>query len=262
MSKDRVDDFVQFSKGLTSMPEGIHSGGTGEQSMAGLVPMVVEQTTRGERSYDIFSRLLKERIVFIGTPINDQIANLTVAQLLYLSSEDADRDINLYINSPGGVIYSGLAVYDTMQYIQAPVATICVGLAASMGSVLLAAGSEGRRAALPNSRVMIHQPMGGAEGQASDIEIQAQEIMGLKKRIFEILAKHTDKDADTIREDADRNYWLSARESKDYGLVDTVLEQRPGGPSTNGQAGTGGTSSTGGDGSGDEGPSTAGGSES
>lgn len=260
MSNDRVDDFVQFSKGITSMPEGIYSGGTGEQSMAGLVPMVVEQTTRGERSYDIFSRLLKERIVFIGTPINDQIANLTVAQLLYLSSEDADRDINLYINSPGGVIYSGLAVYDTMQYIQAPVATICVGLAASMGSVLLAAGSEGHRAALPNSRVMMHQPMGSAEGQASDIEIQAQEVMWLKQRLFEILAEHTDKDADTIREDADRNYWLSAQESKEYGLVDTVLEQRSGGPSSNGQA-TGSSSAGGDSGGGEEGPSTAGGSE-
>jgi ATP-dependent Clp protease protease subunit len=254
---DQVDDFVKFSKGLTSMPEGIYSGGTGEQSMAGLVPMVVEQTTRGERSYDIFSRLLKERIVFIGTPINDQIANLTVAQLLYLSSEDAERDINLYINSPGGVIYSGLAVYDTMQYIQAPVATICVGLAASMGSVLLAAGAEDRRAALPNSRVMMHQPMGGAEGQASDIEIQAQEIMWLKQRLFDILARHTGKDADTIREDADRNYWLSAQEAQDYGLVDNVLEQRPGAPGgSNGQAPGSGDGSAGTD---DDGPTTAGG---
>ena len=254
---DQVDDFVKFSKGLTSMPEGIYSGGAGEQSMAGLVPMVVEQTTRGERSYDIFSRLLKERIVFIGTPINDQIANLTVAQLLYLSSEDAERDINLYINSPGGVIYSGLAVYDTMQYIQAPVATICVGLAASMGSVLLAAGEEGRRAALPNSRVMMHQPMGGAEGQASDIEIQAQEIMWLKERLFEIIGRHSNKDPDQVREDADRNYWLSAEEAKDYGLVDNVLSQRSGAPGrTNGQA-PGGDSSGGG--GGDGGPATAGG---
>jgi len=249
---ESVDDFVNFSKGLTSMPEGIYSGTTQEQSMAGLVPMVVEQTTRGERSYDIFSRLLKERIVFIGTPINDQIANLTVAQLLYLSSEDSERDINLYINSPGGVIYSGLAVYDTMQYIQAPVATICVGLAASMGSVLLAAGEEGRRAALPNSRVMMHQPMGSAEGQASDIEIQAQEVMWLKERLFEIIGEHSDKNPDQVREDADRNYWLGAQEAKDYGLVDTVLTQRPGAPSSNGQApGSAGSGS-------DEGPSTAG----
>ena len=219
-----IDDFIKFSKGLTSMPQGIYSGTTQEQSIAGLVPMVVEQTTRGERAYDIFSRLLKERIVFVGTPINDQIANLTVAQLLYLDSEDADRDINMYINSPGGVIYSGLAVYDTMQYVRAPVATICVGLAASMGSVLLAAGADGRRAALTNSRVMIHQPLGGAEGQASDIEIQAREILWLKKRLYEILAKHTGEDVETIEEDADRNYWLSAEEAKNYGLIDRVFE--------------------------------------
>ncbi len=231
-----VEDFVQFSKSLRSAPEGIYSGPFRNQSMAGLVPMVVEQTTRGERAYDIFSRLLKERIVFIGTPINDQIANLTVAQLLYLASEDPERDINLYINSPGGVIYSGLAVYDTMQYVPAPVATICVGLAASMGSVLLAAGAEGRRAALPNSRIMIHQPLGGAEGQASDIEIQAREILWLKQRLFDILAEHTGKDADTIKADADRNYWLSAEDAKDYGLIDAVLEQRSALLSSNGQA--------------------------
>lgn len=218
-----ADDFINFSKNLTSLPRSIYQGGMGDQPTSGLVPMVVEQTTRGERAYDIFSRLLKERIVFIGTPINDQIANLTVAQLLYLASEDSQRDINLYINSPGGVIYSGLGVYDTMQYVDAPVATICVGLAASMGSVLLAAGEDGRRAALPNSRVMIHQPMGGAEGQASDIEIQAREIMWLKKRLYEILALHTNKDIDQIEADADRNYWMSAEESKDYGLVDNVL---------------------------------------
>jgi ATP-dependent Clp protease protease subunit len=239
------------------MPEGIYGGTTEEQSMAGLVPMVVEQTTRGERSYDIFSRLLKENIVFIGTPINDQIANLTVAQLLYLSSENPEKNINLYINSPGGVIYSGLAVYDTMQYIQAPVATICVGLAASMGSVLLAAGAKGHRAALPNSRVMIHQPLGGAEGQASDIEIQAKEIMWLKQRLFQILSDHTGKDPEEIREDADRNYWLSAQDSKEYGLVDTVLEKRSGGPGTNGRSGG---SDGGGAGNGSEdGPSIAGG---
>jgi len=218
-----ADDFIKFSKSLTSLPRSIYQGGMGDQPTSGLVPMVVEQTTRGERAYDIFSRLLKERIVFIGTPINDQIANLTVAQLLYLASEDSQRDINLYINSPGGVIYSGLGVYDTIQYVDSPVATICVGLAASMGSVLLAAGEDGRRAALPNSRVMIHQPMGGAEGQASDIEIQAQEIMWLKKRLYEILAYHTDKDIDTIEDDADRNYWMSAEEARDYGLVDNVL---------------------------------------
>jgi ATP-dependent Clp protease protease subunit len=191
--------------------------------MAGLVPKVVEQTTRGERAYDIFSRLLKERIIFVGTPINDQIANLTVAQLLYLESESSEKDINLYINSPGGVIYSGLGVYDTMQYVESPISTICVGLAASMGSVLLAAGEDGRRACLPNSRVMIHQPMGGAEGQASDIQIQAQEVQWLKKRLYQILAHHTDRDFDEIEDDADRNYWMSAEEAQEYGLVDNVL---------------------------------------
>jgi ATP-dependent Clp protease, protease subunit len=221
-----TEDFIQFSKSLTSLPRDIYQGGMGDQPTSGLVPMVVEQTTRGERAYDIFSRLLKERIVFIGTPINDQIANLTVAQLLYLESEDSQRDINLYINSPGGVIYSGLGVYDTIQYVDAPVATICVGLAASMGSVLLAAGEDGRRAALPNSRIMIHQPLGGAEGQASDIEIQAKEIMWLKQRLYEILAMHTGKDIDQIEDDADRNYWMSAQQASDYGLVDNVLNPK------------------------------------
>jgi len=218
-----VDDFLNFSKSLTSLPSSIHQGGMGDQPMAGLVPKVVEQTTRGERAYDIFSRLLKERIIFVGTPINDQIANLTVAQLLYLESESSEKDINLYINSPGGVIYSGLGVYDTMQYVESPISTICVGLAASMGSVLLAAGEDGRRACLPNSRVMIHQPMGGAEGQASDIQIQAQEVQWLKKRLYQILAHHTDRDFDEIEDDADRNYWMSAEEAQEYGLVDNVL---------------------------------------
>ena len=219
-------DFINFSRSLTSLPGSIHDGDLGDQPMSGLVPMVVEQTTRGERAYDIFSRLLKERIVFIGTPINDQIANLTVAQLLYLTSESSEKPINLYINSPGGVIYSGLGVYDTMQYVGAPVSTICVGLAASMGSVLLAGGEDGNRACLPNSRVMIHQPMGGAEGQASDIEIQAEEIMWLKKRLYEILALHTGKSIDQIEDDADRNYWLSAEEAEEYGLVDNVLNPK------------------------------------
>lgn len=218
-----VDDFLQFSKSLTSLPQSIHDDGLGDQPISGLVPKVVEQTTRGERAYDIFSRLLKERIVFIGTPVNDQIANLTVAQLLYLESEGSNQDINLYINSPGGVIYSGLGVYDTMQYVEAPIATTCVGLAASLGSVFLAGGAEDRRACLPNSRVMMHQPMGGAQGQASDIEIQAQELAWLKKRLYQILAYHTDKGIDQIEEDADRNYWMSAEEAKEYGLVDKVL---------------------------------------
>ncbi len=239
---DNVQDFIKYSKSLTSLPSSIYSGGMGDQPMSGLVPMVVEQTTRGERAYDIFSRLLKERIVFIGTPINDQVANLTVAQLLYLASEDASRDINLYINSPGGVIYSGLGVYDTMQYVDAPVATICVGLAASMGSVLLTAGEDGRRACLPNSRVMIHQPLGGAEGQAADIEIQAQEILWLRNRLYEILARHTGQDIERIERDADRNYWMSASQAADYGLVDNVLnpqnlENLPG-STENGEADT------------------------
>lgn len=222
-----VDDFIKFSRGLTSIPDGIYSGPFRDQSIAGLVPMVVEQTSRGERAYDIFSRLLKERIIILGTPINDQIANLAVAQLLFLASEDPERNINIYVNSPGGVIYSGLAVYDTMQHVSCPVATICVGLAASMGSVLLAAGTEGRRAALPNSRIMLHQPLGGAQGQAADIEIQAREILWLKTRLYEILAKHAGKSVEQIETDADRDYWLSAYEAKEYGLIDNVLEPQP-----------------------------------
>ena len=218
-----ADDFLQFSKSLTSLPSSIHQGDLGDQPQSGLVPKVVEQTTRGERAYDIFSRLLKERIVFIGTPVNDQIANLTVAQLLYLESEGSNKPINLYINSPGGVIYSGLGVYDTMQYVDAPIATTCVGLAASMGSVLLAGGEEGQRACLPNSRVMMHQPMGGTQGQASDIEIQAKEMAWLKKRLYQILSHHTGKDINQIEEDADRNYWMSAEEAKEYGLIDSVM---------------------------------------
>jgi ATP-dependent Clp protease protease subunit len=226
------------------MPRSIYQGGMGDQPISGLVPKVVEQTKRGERAYDIFSRLLEERILFVGTPINDQIANLTVAQLLYLENEDPEQPINMYVNSPGGVVYSGLGVYDTMQYVDAPVATTCVGLAASMGSVLLAAGEEGQRACLPNARVMMHQPMGGAEGQASDIQIQAQEMAWMKQRIYQILAHHTDKDIDRIESDADRNYWMSAEETKEYGLVDTVLDQdkldlikgtRTNGEATNGE---------------------------
>ncbi len=230
-----LEDFLKFTKSL-QVPSSIYSGPFRDQSIGALVPMVVEQTTRGERAYDIFSRLLKERIVIIGTPINDTIANLTVAQLLYLTSEDPERDINLYINSPGGVVYSGLGVYDTMQYVACPVATICVGLAASMGSVLLTAGATGRRAALPNSRIMLHQPLGGAQGQASDIEIQAREILWLKRRLYEILAHHTSKSIEQIENDADRDYWLGAQEAKEYGLIDNVLETQSG-PSTNGQMG-------------------------
>ena len=191
--------------------------------MSTLVPMVVEQSSRGERAYDIFSRLLKERIIMLGTPINDAVANLMVAQLLYLASEEPEKDINIYVNSPGGVIDSGLAIYDTMQFISCEVSTICVGLAASMGSVLLAAGAPGKRAALPNSRIMVHQPLGGAQGQASDIEIQAREIMKMKKSLYGILANHTGQTPEKIEEDGDRDYWMSAAEAKDYGLIDNVL---------------------------------------
>ena len=231
-----VEDFLQFTKSLTSLPSDIYSGPSRNEPMSALVPMVVEQTTRGERAYDIYSRLLKERIVIIGTPINDQIANLAVAQLLFLASDDPDRDINLYVNSPGGAVYSGLAVYDTMQWVSCPVATICVGLAASMGSILLAGGTQGKRAALPNSRIMLHQPLSQAQGQASDIEIQAREVLWIKHRIYEILAHHTGKEVGVLEKDADRDYWLSAYESRDYGLIDNVLELKRGfKPATNGE---------------------------
>jgi len=222
-----VEDFIKFTRGITSIPSSIHSGPFQDAPIGALVPMVVEQTTRGERAYDIFSRLLKERIIIIGTPINDQIANLVVAQLLFLASEDTERDVNVYVNSPGGVVHAGLAIYDTMQYVSAPVATICVGLAASMGAVLLATGAAGKRAALPNARIMIHQPMGGAQGQASDIEIQAREILKTKQRLYEILAEHTGKSVEQIETDSDRDYWLSAEESKAYGLIDNVLARQP-----------------------------------
>lgn len=221
-----VDDFVKFTKSLTSMPEGIYSGPSNNMPMGALVPMVVEQTTRGERAYDIFSRLLKERIVLIGTPINDTVSNLAVAQLLYLASEDPERDINVYINSPGGSVYSGLAVYDTMQYVNCDVATICVGLAASMGAVLLATGANGKRAALPNSRIMIHQPLGGAQGQASDIQIQAREILKTKQKLYEILSDHSGKSTEQIEHDSDRDYWMSAAEAAEYGLIDNVLTKQ------------------------------------
>jgi ATP-dependent Clp protease protease subunit len=187
-----------------------------------LVPMVVEQTGRGERAYDIFSRLLKERIVFIGTPIDDVIASLVIAQLLFLESEDPDKDINLYINSPGGSVSSGLAIYDTMQYIRPDVSTICIGLAASMGAVLLTGGAKGKRSGLPNSRIMIHQPWGGVQGTASDISIQAEEILRTKKRLNEILAHHTGQPLEVIERDTDRDRYMSSEEAKTYGLIDTV----------------------------------------
>jgi len=189
--------------------------------------MVVEQSSRGERAYDIFSRLLKERIIMLGTPINDNVATLMVAQLLYLTSEDPTRDINIYVNSPGGSVDSGLAIYDTMQFISCDVATICVGLAASMGAVLLAAGQKDKRASLPNSRIMVHQPLGGAQGQASDIEIQAREIMKMKQTLYGILSTHTGQTAEKIAADGDRDYWMSAAEATEYGLIDKVLVPGP-----------------------------------
>ena len=188
-----------------------------------LIPMVVEQTGRGERAYDIYSRLLKDRIVFIGTAINDEVSNLIIAQMLFLQAEDAGKDINVYINSPGGIVTAGLAIYDTMQFIKCDVQTYCVGQAASMGAVLLAAGAPGKRFALPNARIMIHQPLGGAEGQAADIDIAAREILRLREIINGILAGHTGKSADTIAKDSDRNYFMSATEAKTYGLVDAVV---------------------------------------
>ena len=189
----------------------------------GLVPMVIEQTGRGERAFDIFSRLLKERIIFIGTPINDVVASLVIAQLLFLEAEDPEKEIFLYINSPGGVVTSGLAIYDTMQYIKPDVATICMGQAASMGAVLLAAGAPGKRSTLPNSRILIHQIMGGVQGQATDIEIHAREILNIKKRLNEILVKHTGQSYEKIEHDTDRDYFMNADEAKEYGLIDEVI---------------------------------------
>jgi ATP-dependent Clp protease protease subunit len=190
------------------------------------MPFVVEQTHRGERSYDIYSRLLKDRIVFLGTPVDDDVANVIIAQLLFLESEDPDKDISLYINSPGGSVSSGLAIYDTMQYVKPQVSTICLGLAASMGAFLLAGGAKGKRFALPNARVMIHQPSGGAGGQASDIEIQAKEILKTKKRLNELLAANTGQSFERIENDAERDYWMSGAEAKAYGLIDEVIASK------------------------------------
>ncbi len=188
-----------------------------------LVPMVVEQSGRGERAYDIYSRLLKDRIIFIGTSIDDMVANLVIAQLLFLQMEDSDKDINVYINTPGGIVTAGLAVYDTMQFLKPDVCTYCVGQATSMGAILLAAGTKGKRYALPNARIMMHQPWGGAQGAASDISIQAKEILRMRDRIEEILAKHTGQSLEKIKKDTDRDYFLSAEEAKAYGLVDEVI---------------------------------------
>jgi ATP-dependent Clp protease protease subunit len=192
-----------------------------------LVPMVVEQTSRGERAYDIYSRLLKERVVFVVGPIDDYMANVVVAQLLFLESENPDKDINLYINSPGGVVTAGLAIYDTMQYIRSDVSTMCVGQASSAASLLLMAGAKGKRYALPNSRIMIHQPSGGAQGQATDIEIQAREILYLRGRLNQLYVKHTGQNLEQIERDMERDRFMSGEDAKNYGLIDAVLERRP-----------------------------------
>jgi ATP-dependent Clp protease protease subunit len=191
-----------------------------------LIPMVVEQTGRGERAYDIYSRLLKDRIVFLGSVVTDDVANLIVAQLLFLESEDPEKDVYLYINSPGGSVTAGMAIYDTMQYIKPAVSTICVGLAASMGALLLAAGADGKRIALPNSRIMIHQPSGGAQGQATEIQIHAKEILYTRERLNGILSKHTKQPLDVIEKDTDRDYFMSAEEALKYGIVDKIIEKR------------------------------------
>ena len=194
--------------------------------MSPLIPMVVEQTSRGERAFDIYSRLLSERIIFLGTPINDQVANLIIAQLLHLESEDPDKDIALYVNSPGGSVYAGLAVYDTMQFIKPDVSTICVGVAMSMGALLLGAGAPGKRYALPNSKVLIHQLSGGFQGPASDIEIHAREALSLRKRLDEILAHHTNQPLEKVEKDTERDYFLSAAEALEYGIIDKIIEHR------------------------------------
>ena len=192
----------------------------------GLVPIVVEQTGRGERAYDIYSRLLKDRIIFIGTPIDDMIANLVIAQMIFLEGEDPDRDINIYIHSPGGMVTAGLAIYDTMQFVKPDIATLCMGQAASMGAVLLAAGAKGKRSVLPNSRIMIHQPLGGTQGQATDIEIYTREMVKMRDQLNGILAKHTGRTMDQIEKDTDRNNFMSAEEAKAYGIVDEIIEKR------------------------------------
>ena len=190
-----------------------------------LAPMVIETTSRGERAYDIYSRLLKDRIIILGSPINDVVASSIVAQLLFLESEDPEKDINLYVNSPGGVVSAGLAIYDTMQHIKCDVATTCMGMAASMGAVLLTAGAAGKRSSLPHARVMIHQPLGGVQGQASDIEIEAKEIIRIKQELSQIIADHSGKSLDEVINDSDRNKWMSADEAKSYGLVDNVISR-------------------------------------
>ena len=194
--------------------------------MSPLIPMVIEQTSRGERSFDIYSRLLNERIIFLGTPVDDQIANLIVAQLLHLESEDPDKDISIYINSPGGVVYAGLAIYDTMQFVRPDIQTICVGMAMSMGSVILMGGAKGKRMSLPNSKVLIHQGSAGFHGQPTDIEIQAKEVIGLKRLLEEITSKHTGQPLERVAKDMDRDYYMTAQEAVEYGIIDRVIEHR------------------------------------
>ncbi len=192
-----------------------------------LIPMVIEQTTRGERSYDIYSRLLKDRIIFLGAPIDDVFSNVVIAQLLFLEAEDPEKDINVYINSPGGSVTAGLGIYDTMQYVRSPITTICLGQAASMGALLLCAGTKGKRFALPNARVMIHQPMGGFQGQATEIDIQAREILKIRERLNQILVNHTGQSLEKIQNDTERDYFMSAEETKDYGIIDEVITRSP-----------------------------------
>jgi ATP-dependent Clp protease protease subunit len=194
--------------------------------MSPLIPMVIEQTSRGERSFDIYSRLLNERIIFLGTPVDDQIANLIVAQLLHLESEDPDKDISIYINSPGGVVYAGLAIYDTMQFVKPDIQTICVGMAMSMGSVILLGGAPGKRMSLPNSKILIHQGSAGFHGQPTDIEIQAKEVIGLKRLLEEITAKHTGQPLERVSKDMDRDYYMTSQEAVEYGIIDRVIEHR------------------------------------
>jgi ATP-dependent Clp protease protease subunit len=194
--------------------------------MSPLIPMVIEQTSRGERSFDIFSRLLNERIIFLGTPVDDQIANLIIAQLLHLESEDPDKDVYIYVNSPGGSVYAGLAIYDTMQYIKPDVQTICVGIAMSMGALLLAGGTKGKRLALPNAKILIHQVSSGFQGQATDIEIQARETINMKRKMEEIIAEHSDQPLEKVAKDMERDYFMTAQEAKEYGIIDTVVTHR------------------------------------
>lgn len=202
------------------------SMGMDERPQSNLIPMVIETTNRGERAYDIYSRLLKDRIIILGTPVNDAVASNIMAQMLFLESEDPEKDINFYINTPGGVVSSGLAIYDTMQHVKCDIATTCLGMAASMGAILLTAGAKGKRSVLPNSRVMIHQPLGGVQGQASDIEIEAKEIIRLKQTLSQILAEHSGHTVEEVVRDSDRNKWMDAGETLDYGLVDRILERK------------------------------------